>query len=95
MQIVEIKALENGGHRNQTIDQMKQIPEGWAVVPESMETRNFPFGEVTVQNIDGIPTVTSWTPGTVPEPEPITESEPTITLQLTKEQYNKLMSLLA
>ena len=95
MRIVEIKALENGGHRNQTIDGIERIPNGFAVIPDNMETHNFPFGEVTVQDIDGIPTVTSWIPGTVPEPESNPESEPTITLQLTQEQYNKLMSLLA
>ena len=36
MQIIEITALPNGAHRNQTSD-FRTIPEGWAVVPEEME----------------------------------------------------------
>ena len=94
MRIVEIKSLDNGGHRNQE-GEFKSIPEGFAVIPEDMETPNFPFGDVVVKNINGIPTVTKWTPGVVPEPVYESEPEETITLQLTKEQYNKLMSLLA
>ena len=70
--IIEIKALENGGHRNQTGD-LTIIPEGFAVIPEDMETPNFPFGEVTAKEIDGVMTVSSWTPGVIPEPEPIPE----------------------
>lgn len=74
MRMIEIVPLENGAHRNQTA--IEPIPEGWAVIPEDMETENFPFGEVTVEEIDGILTVTSWTPGIMPEPEP-EEPEPT------------------
>ena len=78
MQIIEIKALENGGHRNQTAD-INIIPEGWAVIPNDMETPNFPFGEITTKEIDGVITVTSWKPGTIPTPEaePEVEVEPT------------------
>ena len=72
MKIIEIKALENGGHRNQT-GNFTIIPEGFAVIPDDMETPNFPFGEVTIEKINGIPTVTKWTPGVIPEPEPIPE----------------------
>ena len=35
MRIVEIAALENGAHRNQT-GAFSEIPEGWAVIPEDM-----------------------------------------------------------
>lgn len=70
--IIEIKALENGGHRNQT-GNFTIIPEGYAVIPDDMETPKFPFGEVTVEEINGVMTVTSWTPGVIPEPEPIPE----------------------
>ena len=75
MTIIEIIALDNGAHRNQSGG--NTIPEGWAVIPEGMETENFPFGEIEVEEIDGVPTVTKWTPGTLPEPEPIPEPEPT------------------
>ena len=70
MRIVEIKARENGSHRNQTSDSIKIIPDGWAKVPDELETPNFPFGEVKAEVIGGVPTVTKWTPGTIPEPEP-------------------------
>lgn len=77
MRIVEIVALENGAHRNQTMDAPLAIldgcsivPDGWAVIPDGMETENFPFGEVTAEDTGGVMTVTSWTPGTIPEPEP-------------------------
>ena len=66
MRIIEIKALDNGGHRNQT-GNIQTIPKGWAVIPDDMETKNFPFGEVTVEIIDGIPTVASWKAGTIPK----------------------------
>ena len=72
MQIIEITALPNGAHRNQTGD-FRTIPEGWAVVPEEMEIpETFPF--VNIETEDGV--VTSMTAGTVPEPEPKPEPEP-------------------
>ena len=69
MTIIEISALDNGAHRNQS-GNMQTVPDGWAVIPESMETKNFPFGDVTVEEINGVMTVTSWVPGETPEPEP-------------------------
>lgn len=74
--IIKIKPYDNGGHANQSTTP-KNIPDGWAVVPDDMETPNFPFGEVEVADINGVMTVTKWTPGTVPETEPIIE-EPSI-----------------
>lgn len=76
MRIIEIATLPNGAHRNQTGDNLP-IPEGYAVIPDDMETPNFPFGEVTVKEIDGVMTVTKWVAGTMPEPEPIPAPEPT------------------
>lgn len=74
MQIIEITALSNGAHRNQTGD-FRTIPEGWAVVPEEMEIpETFPF--VNIEAEDGV--VTSMTAGEVPEPEPEPEPEPTL-----------------
>lgn len=78
MRIIEIAPLENGAHRNQT-GTLQTIPDGWAVIPDDMETENYPFGTVEVQEIEGVMTVTSWTPGTIPEPEPEPEPEPTDT----------------
>ena len=71
VRIIEITALENGAHRNQTFHGV--LPEGWAVIPKGMETENFPFGDITVEEVNGVPTVTSWTPLPIPEPEPIPE----------------------
>ena len=45
------------------------VPDGWAILPDGMETPNFPFGEVTVDN-SAPPVVTSWKAGELPEPEP-------------------------
>lgn len=72
MLIIEIKALENGAHRNQT-GRFSTIPEGWAVMPDDMETQSFPFGEVEAEEKDGVMTVTKWVAGTIPEAE---EPEP-------------------
>lgn len=69
MRIVEIAADENRAHRNQTAN-LKTVPNGWAVIPDGMETPNFPFGDITVEEIGGVMMVTSWTAGTIPEPTP-------------------------
>ena len=78
MKIIEVQTLSNGGHRNQT-GNFTNIPNGWAVIPDTMQIDNFPFGEFETQEIDGVLTVTNWTPGNVPEtppaPEPITLDE--------------------
>lgn len=85
MRIIEIAALDNGAHRNQTIDtgsffgksaKTFYVPSGWAIIPEDMECENFPFGEITVDDSTP-PVVTSWTPGEMPEPEPEPEPAPT------------------
>lgn len=75
MTIIEIEKLPNGAHRNQTPSVKISVPEGWAVLPDDMETTNFPFGDIETEVIDGVMTVTSWTPGKIPEPEP--QPEPT------------------
>lgn len=78
MRIVEIKALDNGAHNNQTIDGVfAEIPDGYAVIPDDMECENFPFGEVKAEEIDGVMTATEWIAGTLPESEPMPETEPT------------------
>ena len=76
MRIIEIAPLSNGAHRNQN-GGLSVVPEGWAVIPADMETPNFPFGEVEVAEVNGVMTVTKWTPGEMPAPEPIPEPEPT------------------
>ena len=88
MRIIEITALSNGAHRNQTTNSMIHAPDGWAVIPGGMETPNFPFGEVEVAESNGVMTVTKWTAGTVPEPEPEPEPEPT-----TEEILNAMLGV--
>lgn len=78
MRIIEIKALPNGSHRNQSGDFIF-LPEGYAVIPPDMKTENFPFGEVIAEEVDGVMTVTKWIPGVMPEikkdKEPISVAE--------------------
>lgn len=96
MRIIYIPKNSNGSHDNQTIDGVTPetfpMPEGWAVVPDGLETPNFPFGEVEVEEKQYIVeegeedkpavtipvmAVTSWTPLPIPEPEPEPEPEAT------------------
>lgn len=90
MKLIEITALSNGAHRNQTYNG-STVPDGWAVIPDGMTVPDtFPFVNLTV---DG-QTVTSMTAGVVPEPEP--EPEPTaedITLDLMAEHEERLCML--
>lgn len=69
MRIIEIIALDNGAHRNQTTSADIAVPAGWAIIPDNMETPNFPFGEITI-DASTPPVVTSWVAGGLPEPEP-------------------------
>ena len=77
MRIIEIAALSNGAHRNQAPNGLMAVPDGWAVVPDHMDTPNFPFGEVVVENVNGVMTVVEWIPGVMPEQEPEAEKEQT------------------
>ena len=66
MLIIEVKALLNGAHRNQTVDNLTEVLEGWVVVPDEIEVPDtFPFVDIEVE--DGV--VTSMTAGVIPEPE--------------------------
>lgn len=65
MRIIKIDPFDNGAHANQ-IGHLDVVPDGWAVIPDAMLCENFPFGDVEVEEIDGVVTVTKWTPGTIP-----------------------------
>lgn len=70
-QMIEVIALDNGAHRNQTYH--RKLPDGWAIIPDDMEIpETFPFVDVTAEN--GV--VVSMTAGVVPEPEPSPEPDP-------------------
>ena len=75
MRIVEINALENGAHRNQNSN-TRMVPNGWAIVPDTLKTPNFPFGEIEVSEVDGVMTVTKWVAKEMPPVEEIPK-EPT------------------
>ena len=72
MQIIEIAALDNGAHNNQTSNAITSPPPGWAEIPAGMAVpETFPFVGIEVRgNV-----VAKMTAGVVPEPEP--EPEPT------------------
>lgn len=89
MIMIKLAPLSNGAHRNQTATAI--IPVGWAVVPDNMETPNFPFGEVEVAEINGVMTVTKWTAGTIPEPEPEPDPEPTTDERITNLETENAM----
>ena len=76
MKLIEIAQLNNGAHRNQTPEGNILVPSGWAVIPDDMETPNFPFGDIEVEEIGGVTTVTSWMPGEIPEPVPEPDPPP-------------------
>lgn len=78
MRIVEIQALPNGAHRNQTTTSTT-IPTGWAEIPADVDIpETFPFVDIQVEGNK----VVSMTAGVVPQPEPEPEPEPTETEQL-------------
>lgn len=83
MFMLEIIALDSGAHRNQTYNGF--LPEGWALDKNGICVENFPFGEASAEEIDGIMTITNWKPLPIPEPEP--EPEPT-SAELREEAYN-------
>lgn len=66
MTIIEIQALPNGAHRNQTVSGAVAVPDGWAIIPANMAIPGtFPFVLLTVEG----QTVTGMEPGIMPEPE--------------------------
>lgn len=75
MRMIEIEALQSGAHRNQAYHGV--LPYGWAIVPDGMDMPNYPFGVVEADLVNDVMTVTGWTPGIIPEPEPISEPEDT------------------
>lgn len=72
-----VKIAKNGNGSHDYVCGAVKCSAGWAVIPDGMETENFPFGEVVVAEVGGVMTVTSWSPLPVPEPEPVPDPEPT------------------
>ena len=58
-----------------TVKEVHKTSTGKTVkVEKVMATPNLPYGDITVEVICGVPTVTSWTPREIPE---MPEAEPT------------------
>ena len=78
MKIIEIQALDNGAHRNQTTTSTT-IPTGWAEIPADVTIpETFPFVDVVTSGGK----IVSLRARVVPDPEPKPEPEPTETEQL-------------
>ena len=79
MTIIEIKALDNGAHRNQTHHGV--VPDGWAIIPEDVVIPDtFPFVDMEVEDSEeesGALVVVSMTAGIMPEPGEPVVPEPT------------------
>ena len=68
MRTVEIKAQKNGAHKHTY--NAPTLPAGHAVIPDGMVLENFPFGDLTAEKVNGVMTVTSWTPIKPIAPDP-------------------------
>lgn len=78
MTIIEIQALDNGAHRNQTTTSTT-IPDGWAEIPADVTIpETFPFVDVVTSGGK----IVSLRAREVPAPEPEPDPEPTETEQL-------------
>lgn len=79
MHIIKIAPSPSGAHNDMVIQWATPatfpVPDGWAILPDGMDTQNFPFGTIAVDDSTP-PVVTSWTAGEVPPPEPEPEPEP-------------------
>lgn len=80
MNLIQIAALENGAHANRCTPWENAVPDGWALIPEEMELpQSYPFVDIEVADVDGVPTVTALTPREMPaapaEPEPTLEQQ--------------------
>lgn len=80
MKLIKIDKFDNGSHDNQITNSNIKVPDGWASIPDDMDTPNFPFGDIVVKDIDGIMTVIKWTPIEIPnivedDPEPTQEEK--------------------
>lgn len=65
MKIIEIQSLYNGAHRNQNGTNI--ILDGWAVIPDTLDIPNFPFGDIEVDYAQNPPVVTTWTSVDLPD----------------------------
>lgn len=87
MYMIEIAALDNGAHRNQTFH--GTLPTGWAIIPDTISLpATFPF--VDVEADGGV--VTKLTEREIPEQPPL--PEPEVTLESLSAENTKLKAQL-
>ena len=67
MFMIELAPLENGAHRNQTFTGI--LPDGWAILPDSLSVPSFPFGMAEAEPVNGRLTVTVWNAIPIPQDE--------------------------
>lgn len=61
MKIIKLDAYANGAHDNMEFSTMVQLPDGWAIISENLETPStFPFVKNLVQDDAGV--VIGWEP---------------------------------
>ena len=57
----------DGSHANLIVSTIKECPPDWAVVPDTLDTTNYPYGKVTItEHPDGYHVVTAWIPNPIP-----------------------------
>lgn len=88
--IIEIAPLPNGAHRNQTWSGQAAVPEGYAVIPESMDIpESFPFVSVTAEG--GV--VTAMEAGELPPaPDPVPDTPSELDRLEAQVMYTALMT---
>lgn len=78
MNLIQISALENGAHANRCTPWETSVPDGWAQIPEKMELpASYPFVDIEVTVVDGVPTVTAMTAREMPD----VPADPELTLE--------------
>ena len=89
MRIVKIESESNGFHDNR-MGNISSVPDGWAVIPETMKLPSrFPFCNFEVDSTKTPPEVTKWTHRSASEPESPSEIE-TILLELAADHEERL-----
>ena len=99
IRIIKPEELWTGAHCNLEVNTLEECPPDWAVVPDTLNTPNYPYGKVTVADRgDGILEVTSWEANPIPPEEVITQAEKRETTYNTDEIIewdNKMITVTA
>lgn len=98
MNLIKIAAMDSGAHENRNSPWETTVPEGWAVIPARVTIPDsFPFADMTVEDADGVPTVTAlrgreMPPDDTPAPDPAPTLEERVTaLQAAQADTDSLL----